>query len=134
MTNTLTWEINPIQLPKLNSNLLSTISFFVLCLMLFTSTAAIVAAVCESEADALNNAQMAHAATGVALIAVEGALVVALASLNPIAIAVALAAVGAAAVAHAATAATLATAWEDYWDCMDRHTASGGCDSGSCNT
>lgn len=133
MTNTLTWESNPIQFPKLNSNLLSTISFFVLCLMLFTATAVIAVEVCKSEADALNNAQMAHAATGIALVAVEGALVVAIASLNPIAIAVALGAVGAAAVAHAATAATLGTAWEDYWDCMDRHTASGGCGSGNCN-
>ena len=133
MTNTLTWDFKPIQLPKINSNLLSTISFFVLCLMLFTSAAAIVVAVCESEAAALNNAQMAHAATGVALIAMEGALVIAIASLNPLAIAAALAAVGAAAVAHAATAAALATAWEDYWDCMNSHTGSGGCDSGNCN-
>ena len=35
MTNTLTWNFKPIQLPKLNTNLLSVISLIVLCTMAF---------------------------------------------------------------------------------------------------
>ena len=134
MTNTLTWDIRfPIQLPKLNTNVLSVISFFVLSLMLFTAAAAIVEAVCESEADALSLAEIAYAVTGVALIGAEGLLVIAIASMNPMAIAGALIGLGVAVAAHAATGALLQRAAEDYWDCMNRHTASGGCDSGSCN-
>ena len=37
MTNTLTWDIKPLAFLKINTNLLSTISFFVLCVMLFTA-------------------------------------------------------------------------------------------------
>jgi len=39
--NVLTWNIKAIQLPKINSNLLSMISFFVLCFILFTTSAVI---------------------------------------------------------------------------------------------
>lgn len=37
MTNTLTWNFKPIQVPKLNTNWLSVISFIVLCTMTFVA-------------------------------------------------------------------------------------------------
>lgn len=133
MTNTLTWDIKQIQVPKVNANLLSVISFLMLCLMLFTATAAIVEAVCESEMEALISAEKAYALTGLALGFAEATLAAAIFSANLLAIGLALAGVGIAAAAHSSTGADLQVAAEDYWDCMQRHTASGGCDSGSCS-
>ena len=132
MTNTLTWGFRPIQLPKLNSNLLSTISFFMLCLMLFTTGAAIVEAVCESEYSALQWTELAYGAAYVALAAAEVAIIAALASLNPLAIAAALLAVDLAAIALTAAGANLAEKQTTYEDCLNQHTAGGG-GSGGCS-
>ena len=46
MTNVSTWDIKPIALPKINSNLLSVISLILLLTMFFTVA---VIAVCEEE-------------------------------------------------------------------------------------
>ena len=131
MTNTLTWDIKPIQVPKLNANLLSAISFLMLCLMLFTAGAAIVEAVCESEYSALQWAEFYHGTAYSGLVAAEAALVLAIISMNPIAIAGAILAVGTALGAVAATGADLIQKQKAYEDCLNRPTAGG--DSGSCS-
>ena len=109
----------PIPKLRLNNNLLSLLSIIVLGLMLLTVTYSI-AQVCQSEQRALNNAQIAHGATGTALIMAEAALVVAIATGNLVAIAVAAGFVASAMLAHRATAGTLAAALQDYLDCLER--------------
>lgn len=63
MTNTLTWDIKPIALPKVNANLLSVVSLILLLTMAFMTVAVI--AICESERDA------AYAARDAAYAALE---------------------------------------------------------------
>ncbi len=133
MTNTLTWNFKPIALPKINSNLLSTISFFLICCFVFMAAAAIVEAICDEESDDLIAAEKAYAITGLALGLAEAGLAVAALAMNPIGVGIALASIGVAAVAHASNGADLQIAAEAYWDCIHRHTASGGCGSGTCN-
>ena len=55
MTNTLTWDIKPIALPKINSNLLSVVSLILLLTMAFM-TASVIADHCSIEVQARNNA------------------------------------------------------------------------------
>lgn len=104
--------------------------------MLFTTGAAIVEAVCESEYSALQwalqRAELAYGVADVALATEEAALIVALASLNPFAIAAAILAVDLAAIALTAAGANLAEKQMAYEDCLNQHTAGGG-GSGSCS-
>ena len=56
MTNILTWDIKPIHLPKINSNLLSVVSLILLCTMAFL-TIAVIADDCEDLKKAADEAK-----------------------------------------------------------------------------
>lgn len=72
MTNTLTWDIKPIQLPKLNANLLSVISLIVLCMMFFV-TINTIAEACDDLKAKVKTAEIAlDLATGAVLLAMLG--------------------------------------------------------------
>jgi hypothetical protein len=133
MSNILTWDIKPIQLPKLNSNLLSMVSSFVLCLILFTVSVAAVEVDCEDEIAALNAAQKNYAITGLALIAAETAFVISLFPPSPATVA-ALIAIGICTVALKSSGDDLEIATNAYWDCMNppQVSVSAGCTSGGC--
>ena len=136
MTNILTWDIKPIQLPKLNTNLLSVISFLMLLLMLFTTAATVVEAACEQEWADLQWAKLKHGAAYFALISANALLVAALLTLNPFKIAGAILAVDLAAMALASTGATLLEKQEAYDKCLSKNhpgLGSGECDSGNCS-
>lgn len=49
MTNTLTWDIKPIQLPKINANLLSVVALILICAMSFLIVSPAIAAWCIKE-------------------------------------------------------------------------------------
>lgn len=132
MTYTLTWGFKSLQLPKLNTNLLSVLSFCLVCLMLFTVASAIVEAVCESEYSSLQLAEAALGFAMISLVAAETGLVLAIASLNPIAIGAASLGVAAATGAVTLAGAAVLSAQKAYEDCLDRHTAGGS--SGSCSS
>ena len=55
MKNTLNWDIKPIALPKINSNLLSAVSLILLLTVAFI-TASVIAGHCSIEEQARNNA------------------------------------------------------------------------------
>ena len=55
MTNTLTWDLKPIALPKVNSNLLSVVSLILLLTMAFM-TASVVAEDCADKKEAADEA------------------------------------------------------------------------------
>ncbi len=65
MSNILTWDIKPIQLPKVNSNLLAVISMIVICIMAFLMVQPILAQSsydpCEVERSSRNTALLALA-------------------------------------------------------------------------
>ena len=67
MTNTLTWEFKPIQLPKLNANLLSALSLFVMLLMAFSIVHPALASHCGPEESALTTAKAAWVLASAAL-------------------------------------------------------------------
>lgn len=132
MTNTLTWNIKPIQLPKLNTNLLSMISLIVLCMMFFVTINTIAEACDDLEA----NVELA----GIALDLAAGA--VTLAMLGVLAAeATGIQWVIDAAIANLDFWVNVGIAAENYYndcveelnDCLNAPRAdSGGCDSGSC--
>ena len=61
MTNTLTWDIKPIQEPKINANLLSVVALILICAMSFLVVSPAIAAWCTKE----------HLAVAAARVAVE---------------------------------------------------------------
>ena len=135
MTNTLTWDIKPIQLPKINANLLSVVSMILLLTTVFMMVHPALASHCEELAwKAGVWAAASIIAASLAKLAVEG-LKAAIASLNPGAIIAASAAVlltAAAAVYAARKAAEYAT---ELYECVQSHaSASGGCNSGGCGS
>jgi len=82
MTGNLTWGFKRIQLPKLNSTLLSALSLFVVCLLAFTMIYPAIASHCRPEEEAVEN-------TVATAVLASIALGVAIASGNPFAIAAA---------------------------------------------
>ena len=121
MTNTLTWDIKPIQLPKVNANLLSALSLFIMCLMFFTMIHPVLAFHCGPEEKALDAAL-------VALGSATAAYVVALLTAGFVGVAIAAGFHLAATMAVDACQAAL-----DRCNNDGRHNpASGGCDSGGC--
>ncbi|MYA71454.1 hypothetical protein F4009_09480 [Candidatus Poribacteria bacterium] len=137
MTNTLTWDIKPIVLPKINANLLSVVSLIVLLTMAFLTFAAI-ADDCSEKEQALNNAIVTYALAGLALIVAEAGLAAAILSGNLIAIAIAGAAVLVALAAESWAYNNLVRATAEWLECVESHgggdQGSGGCNSGSCAT
>ena len=129
MTNTLIWDIKPIQLLKLNTNWLSVISLIVLCTMVFV-TATTIAEACDELKAAVVVARIAVEAAGIAAELAAQALILAEASGNEALIWLALEALD--------LAINIAVAAEEYlmdleaelFDCLQG--SSGGCDSGSC--
>ena len=140
MMNTLTWDIKPIALPKINSNLLSVVSLILLLTMGFI-TASVIADNCDVERRALENAEADLAwATAEAVVA-ELAWVAALGfaaanAWNPAAwLAVSLAtSYKTFCIADVALKAErVSIARDALYRCMNPPTsASGGCSSGSC--
>ena len=140
MTNTLTWDINPIQLPKINSNLLSVVSLILLLTMAFLTVAVIAdydpcapekRAVTEAENDvktASGYVLVAHATLTAAMIAQQWWLVAGLAAAKALA------------VLHAANQAEkLKTAKMALDRCIRKNKnspslGSGECNSGECNS
>ena len=122
MTNTLTWEFQPIQLPKVNAHLLSALSLFIICLMFFTMIHPVLAYHCKPEEKALDAAL-------VALGAATAAYVLALLTMGLIGVAIAAAFHLAAVMAVDACQAGL-----DRCNNDGKHSpvASGGCNSGGC--
>ena len=134
MTNTLTWDIRSIQVPKVNSNLLSVVSLVLLLTMAFL-TASVIASHCEEIRNNLETsiaAEIIFAASARALFEVWKA---ACSSGNPWAIAAATAALGLATAAAAAALYAIAHYTTKLLECEQEHeTASGGCDSGGCGS
>ena len=119
MTNTLTWDIKPIALPKINSNLLSVVSLILLLTMAFM-TASVIASHCGPEEKALNAALVEF---GLACAALSAALLTG----QWWAIGLAAGWVGKATM-------SVDAAQDALERCKDQHSpgASGGCNSGSC--
>ena len=120
MTNTLTWDIKPIQLPKINANLLSVISLIVLLTMAFM-TASVIADHCSIEEQARDNAVAEFLLASLAYSA-------ALLSANIPAILIAAGWVG-------TTAKDVSIAQQALDRCNKKNhspSASGGCSSGGC--
>ena len=134
MTNTLTWNIKPIALPKINSNLLSVISFILLLTMVFL-TADVIASHCE---EIRRNLEAAIAVEIVAASAARFLFEVwksALATGNPLVIAAATTALAAATAIAVAAAVAIIYYTAKLLECTEEHeAASGGCDSGGCHT
>ena len=119
MTNTLTWELKPFQLTKLNTNLLSALSLFVVCLMAFAMVHPALASHCGPEESALTTAKAAW-------VLASATLAAALLTANPIAIGFAIA-------AHGIATRAVNDAQAALDKCEDEHnSASGGCNSGGC--
>ncbi len=120
MTNTLTWVLRPIQLPKVNSNLLAVISLIVLFTMAFL-IGSVIAEHCETERQAVKDAENAVYIAGGYVLAAHVALMAAIASGQWWAVA-GLAAAKALAVAHLANeSAKLETARRALYDCENEH-------------
>ena len=137
MTNILTWEFKPIQLPKINANLLSTISFFIICLIAFTAAANIVEAICEDEYKEVTQAEATLGGLVIGLAAAEVLLVLAFLTLNPFVIGPAIIAVDILAIGVIAATDNVAEKWKKYNECIEDNTpsmGSGSCGSGSCGT
>lgn len=131
MTNTLTWDIESIQVPKVNSNLLSVVSLILILTMVFL-TASVIAYHCG---DIQENLGKAIVAEGIAIAAAkiaEQALKAALASGNPWAIAAATTFLVAALAAVTAAAALIGYYAAQLAECEAEHVeaGSGSCDSG----
>lgn len=135
MTNTPTWDIKPIALPKINANLLSLISLVLLLTMAFMMVHPAIASHCEELANkAIFWAGAALVAATLATYAAK-ALHMAMGSLNPWAIAAASAAFLVATGAAAIAAARAVEYAKKLYECEKSHdSASGGCDSGSCDS
>lgn len=146
MTNTLTWDIKPIALPKINANLLSVISLILLLTMAFMTLA--VMAICEAEKEAAyaaraaaENALEEFKKAGDRLITAEILLAAALATRIPFLIKRAwdyfrgcLIALGTARENFRQAMTTLKDAIDKWEACLNSHGVdSGDCDSGSNN-
>ena len=130
MTNTLTWDIKSIQVPKVNSNLLSVVSLILLLTMTFL-TASVIAYHCG---DIQENLAKAVVAEGIAIAAAkiaEQALKAAMSSGNPWAIAAAAAGLTLALAAVAAAGAAIGYYTAQLVECEAEHENAG---SGSCGS
>ena len=131
MMNTLN-RVNPIRLPKLNTNLLSVISLIVLCMIVFVTTNT-VAEACEELAAAV---VLAKTAVDVALAAVDVALELRQAAVDTgiqVLIDIANAAVELALEVASAAADWHSDLVDALIDCLNNNQMdSGSCDSGSC--
>ena len=134
MTNTLTWNIKPIALPKINTNLLSVVSLIVLLTMAFM-TVFVIADDCESLLETLRERGEELQQALLDYLKAEIKLVKALRTLNPRKIWKAGKALKEAADnvedARRSYTATL-YAYQEFCGDDDNDDDSGGCDSGSC--
>jgi len=132
MTNTLTWNIKPIQLPKLNTNLLSVISFIVLCAIIFV-TANSLAVACDELMEQVAYAYLIQQAAYLAALAAVGAWALAELTGNQALIDAARETAIAAAEFYETMSNSCIQLLQDLVDCLqDEQAASGSCDSGSC--
>ena len=136
MANTLTWDIKPIQLPKVNANLLSVVSLILLLTMAFMMGHPALASHCDQIVLELGLASALVGAATVALELSKAALAGAVWTLNPAVMAGLAAAVAASAAALAIAVAAVAYLTAKLYECENEHggsaNTSGGCDSGSC--
>ena len=120
MSNTLTWDIKPIQLPKINSNLLSVVSLILLFTMAFLTVAAI-ASHCEEIKKNLGAAIAAEGVLVLLLISTQQVLKAALVSGNPWCIGLAVAAVVVVYAAIAAVGALIIDFTVKLVECENEH-------------
>lgn len=143
MTNILTWDTKPIQLPKINSNLLSVISIILLFMMAFLTVSAI-ASHCEQIKKDLRLAVAAEVVVVGILYGARMVLKAAGATGNPWAIGAAMAGVVAAYAAVIAIGIIITNLTVKLIECEKEHGsenydgadghAAGGCNSGSCGS
>ena len=132
MTNTLTRSIKPIQLPKLNTNLLSMISFIVLYAIIFVTANSLTVA-CDELKEQVAYAYLIKEAAYLAALAAVGALALAEQTGNQALIDAAREAAIAAAEFYETMSNSFIQLLQDLVDCLKAKQAdSGGCDSGSC--
>ena len=124
MTNTLTSSFKPIQLPKLNTNLVGVISLIVFCTMAFLVISAI-ADDCENEWQQFLTAALAHAQATQNYQDAQETLTEALISENPELIQAATEWLRKCRIAKKEARQALDNASEAYFNCV-------GSDSGSC--
>ena len=134
MTNTLTWDIKPIALPKINSNLLSVVSLILLLTMAFLTGSAI-ADHCDALKKKLDAAGEEVKKAFKAYLGAELILYAAIASLNPGAIYRAKKAFDEASENLKQAGRRYNSLLVAYQDCLKQphNNQSGGCDSGSCS-
>ena len=134
MTNTLTWDIKPIALPKINTNLLSIVSLILLLTMAFMA-GSVIASHCEDIRSNLETAIAVEFAAAIAARILFEVWKAACASGNPLAIAAATTALAAAVIIAAAAAVAIVYYTQKLWECEEEHaSASGGCASGGCGS
>ncbi len=136
MTNILIWNFKPIQLPKLNTNLLSVISLIVLCMMVFV-TINTAAEACDEILEAYHAADLvAEGLSWVAQQAMEALRLAEKTGINFL-IKAATAALEAALIAAGEADKIATSLLELYFDCLESQPetrmVSGSCDSGSCD-
>ena len=135
MTNALTWDIKPITFPKVNANLLSVISLIVLLTMAFMMVHPAIAAHCGELRSKLALWTIVAASTAYLAKMAGQALHLAMATLNPVKIALAIAAVLALGAAAVYAAGKVVEYAKKLYECEKSHSsASGGCDSGDCDS
>ncbi len=136
MTNTLTWNIKPIQVPKLTTNWLSVISLLLLCSMAFVTATTIAEACEELERKAASAKALYDIALDAAKLAVAAYEFLVDSNLTEVAAAAKVIAEAAIAVAEAQGnywIQCLGEVRECYEDKIPGQMASGSCDSGSCS-
>lgn len=136
MMSTLTWGFKPIQLPKLNSNLLAVVSMILLFTMAFL-TASVIAEHCDLERRTLKNEESDLRWLSAAAVTAELLWVAALTTFNFLAIAGATAAKLFALQQVAYKAEAVSIAREALYRCEQEHKpppVSSGSDSGGCNS
>ena len=139
MTNTLTWNIKPIQLPKVNTNLLSVVSLVLLLTMVFL-TGSVIADHCGKYQALVWVAEGVLISVTIGWFFAKNALKVAILTFNPVKIAAAAALLAGAKLAVIGAGAAVFTAQEALEDCEKQHqsasagSGSGGCDSGGCGS
>ena len=132
MTNTLTWNIKPIQLPKLNTNWLSVISLLLLCLMAFV-TATTIAEACADLVVAVALATIASEAADLAVDLAVHALILAEQTGSEALIWLALEALDLAIEIAVAAEEYLMELEAELFDCLENKQGnSGSCNSGEC--
>lgn len=140
MTNILTWNIKPIKLPNVNSNLLSVISLTLIFTLLFTMVyPAVETAAQDTECNEIIERVRFYASIAGICVMSFGllwhGLKAALATGSLIGLIAVIAGFAVAGIGAVTLSAMAAIDYEKYLECLDKQeseNATGGCDSGGC--